>query len=393
MQRFVNFFSGSVRVEVSGSYPERFLNLCARNGIKFRNMENRDIGVFRIDMSPKSFLSIRDVARRSMCHVHIVSKEGLPFFARRVKKRTLLVAGCALFCIVAWIFTGFVWTVEIDGFESLNEGKLRSFLEREGLKKGAAVRSIDIEELRNNILIDMPELSYIYVNFSGAEARVIARQRKAPPEILPADVPCDIIADKDGIVESITVKTGTPEVAKGDTVVRGEILASGYVTGREGTTVVTHADAEITLRTWTQKGARMQKDYAEKRFTGREKKCYTIILFGNRIKLYPNSRISYTKCDKIIDRNTLALGEDILLPISLERATYREYEIRDGAFSDESAYETMGDTLSKQISEKEDCEVASTRLTTSSDENFAYATITAECIEKTGVERKLLKDG
>ena len=82
-----------------------------------------------------------------------------------------------------------------------------------------------------------------------------------------------------------------------------------------------------------------------------------------------------------------------MLPISLERATYREYEIRDGAFSDESAYETMGDTLSKQISEKEDCEVASTRLTTSSDENFAYATITAECIEKTGVERKLLKDG
>ena len=104
MQRIVNFFFGSVRVEVRGSYPERFLNLCARNGIKFRNMETCDVGVFRIDMSPRSFLVIRDIARRSMCRVHIVSKNGLPFLVRRVKKRTLLVAGFALFCIALPFF-------------------------------------------------------------------------------------------------------------------------------------------------------------------------------------------------------------------------------------------------------------------------------------------------
>ncbi|MBR3848519.1 MAG: sporulation protein YqfD [Oscillospiraceae bacterium] len=392
MQRIVNFFFGSVRVEVRGSYPERFLNLCARNGIKFRNMETCDVGVFRIDMSPRSFLVIRDIARRSMCRVHIVSKNGLPFLARRVKKRTLLVAGFALFCIAAWIFTGFVWAVDIDGFPSLDEERLAYLLKREGLRTGASVNSIDIEELRNNILIDMPELAYIYVNFSGARARVIARQRKAPPDILPADVPCDIISDKDGIVESITVKTGTPEVAKGDTVVRGEILASGYVTGRAGTTVMTHADAEITLKTWSRKSARMPKKQQEKNYTGREKKCYTIILSGNRIKLYPNSRISYTKCDKIIDRKTLMVSEKISLPISLECATYREYEIIESTLQDEKAYEVMGDTLSGKIAEKEDCEVLSTRLSTSSDGNFAYATITAECIEKAGVERKILKD-
>lgn len=392
MQRVINFFSGSLRVEVRGSYPERFLNLCARNGIKFRNMETCDVGVFRIDMSPRSFLGIRDVTRRSMCHVHIVSKSGLPFLVRRVKKRTLLIAGCAFFCIVAWIFTGFVWAVDIDGFASLDEEKLAFLLEREGLRTGALVNSIDIEELRNNILIDMPELSYIYVNFSGARARVTARQRKAPPDILPADVPCDIISDKDGIVESITVKTGTPEVVKGDTVVRGEILASGYVTGREGTTVVTHADAEITLKTWTRISARMPKKQIEKNYTGREKKCYTIILSGNRIKLYSNSRISYMKCDKIIDRKTLTVSEKVSLPISLECATYREYEIIDSTLQDEDAYGAMGDTLSAKIAEREDCEVLSMRLATSSDENFAYATITAECIEKAGMERKILKD-
>ncbi len=393
MQRLINLITGKVRVEVSGSYPERFFNLCARSGIKFRNMEICDLGVFRIDMSPKTYLGIGEVARKSMCRVHIVSKKGLPFFMRRIKKRTLLISGCVLFCVIAWIFTGFVWSVKIDGFETLDEGKLLAYLEGEGLRKGAIVKNINIEELRNNILIQMPELSYIYVNFNGAEATVIARERKTPPEILPSDVPCDIIADKDGIVESITVKTGTPEVAKGDTVVRGELLASGYVTGRAGTTVMTHADAEIMLKTWTHISAKMPRRQSEKRFTGREKKCYTIILFGNRIKLYPNSRISYTKCDKIIETNNLTVSERVSLPISLECATYREYEVLKKTLYDESAFEVMGDTLSGKISKKEDCEVLNTRLATSSDENFAYATITAECIEKAGVKRKILKDG
>ncbi len=393
MQRVIRLFTGSLRVEVRGAYPERFLNLCARSGIKFRNMETLDIGVFRIDMNPKDFLCIRPIARKSMCRVHIVSKSGIPFYARRVKKRTLLVAGCSVFCIAAWIFTGFVWSINIDGFEGLDEDKLVSYLEEGGLRIGARVSSIDIEALRNDILIRLPELSYIYVNFSGAEARVIAKERKAPPEILPADVPCDIISDKDGIVNSITVKTGTPEVVKGETVMRGQILASGYVTGREGTTVVTHADAEITVKTWPSKSARMQKKYMEKSFTGREKERYTIILFGSRIKLYPNSRISYTKCDKIIKRNNLTLSEKIKLPISLERATYREFELLEKTLGEERAYEIMGDTLAKNLSERKDCEVSDTKLLTSSDENFAYASLKAECIEKAGVERKLLKDG
>lgn len=393
MQRLINLITGKVRVEVSGSYPERFFNLCARNGIKFQNMEICDLGVFRIDMSPKTYLGIGEVARKSMCRVHIVSKKGLPFLMRRIQKRTLLISGCVLFCIIAWLFTGFVWSVNIDGFDALDEGKLLAYLECEGLKKGAVVRSINIEELRNNILIKMPELSYVYVNFNGAEATVIARERKKPPEILPSDVPCDIIADKDGVVESITVKTGTPEVKRGDAVVRGDLLASGYVTGRAGTTVMTHADAEITLKTWTKISARMPRKQSGKRFTGREKKCYTIILFGNRIKLYRNSRISYMKCDKIINRNNLTLSERLSLPISLECATYREYEVSEETLRDESAFEVMGDTLSGKISDKEDCEVLNTRLSTSSDEDFAYATITAECIEKAGVKRKILKDG
>lgn len=393
MQNAVNFFLGSVLVEVRGSYPERFFNLCARSGIEFWDMSIEDIGVFRVRMTAATFKRLRPVAKKAMCRVHILERSGLPFFTNRFRKRSALIIGCAAFCIVAWVFTSFVWVIDIDGFAELDTAKLRAALKDSGLSVGTYAPSVNISDLRNNVLITMPELSYISVNFSGSHANVTARKRVSPPEILAKDIPCDIIADKDGIIYDITVKSGTPEVVRGDTVTKGQILASGYITGRAGSTIMTHADAEIRARTWQRKSARMMKSYSEKVYTGREKSVYTIILFGRRIKLYINSGISYMKCDKIIEKTDLTLFDKLCLPLSLERATYREYETRDALMSDETAYDTLSEGLHAALDIPDDAEVVNADFKTSSDDRFAYASITAECIEKIGEKREMLRNG
>lgn len=393
MQNAVNFFLGSVLVEVRGSYPERFFNLCARSGIEFWDMSIEDIGVFRVRMTAATFKRLPPVAKKAMCRVHILEKSGLPFFTNRFRKRSALIIGCAVFCIVAWVFTSFVWIIDIDGFAELDTAKLRAALRDAGLSVGTYAPSVNISDLRNNVLITMPELSYVSINFSGSHANVTARKRVSPPEILEKDIPCDIIADKDGIIYDITVKSGTPEVVRGDTVTKGQILASGYITGRAGSTIMTHADAEIRARTWQKKSARMMKSYSEKVYTGREKSVYTIILFGSRIKLYINSGISYMKCDKIIEKTDLTLFDKLCLPLSLERATYREYETRDALMSDETAYDTLSEGLHAALDIPDDAEVVNADFKTSSDDRFAYASITAECIEKIGEKREMLRNG
>ena len=393
MQSVVNFVRGSVLAEIESSYPERFFNLCARNGIEFWDMENKEIGMFRVRMTVKNFRRIRPVARKAMCRVHIVRKYGLPFFLNRFRKRAALISGCAAFCIIAWVFTSFVWVIDIDGYAELDTAKLLNNLSQQGLRVGTYVPSVDKESLKNNILIDMPELSYVSVNINGSHAHVTARKRTLPPEILPAEIPCDIISDKDGIIHDITVKSGTPEVVRGETVTRGQLLASGYVTGRAGTTITTHADAEIHARVWRKKSARMPKKYSEKVYTGREKELCTILLFGNRIKLYINSGISYAKCDKIIKRTDLELFGRYRLPISLERATCREYEIREASMSDETAYDSLSEGLMSSLELPEEAEVINADFVTSSDEGFAYATLTAESIEPIGTKREILRNG
>jgi len=393
LQGIVNFFLGSVLLEIHSSYPERFFNLCARSGIEFWDMSVEDIGVFRVRMTVAHFRNLAPVAKRAMCRVHIIEKSGLPFFTNKFRKRGVLVFGFIVFCFVAWIFTSFVWVMEIDGYPGLDIVQLKEVLSESGLYVGAHTKSVNISELKNNVLIEMPELSYISVNFIGSHAHVTARKRTSPPEILPENVPCDIIADKDGVIFDITVKSGTPEVLRGDAVIRGQLLASGYMTGRAGSTVITHADADIRARTWQKKSARIQKNISSKIYTGEEKSLYTIIAFNKRIKLYINSGISYVKCDKIIKKTDLEFSDGIKLPLALEKATYREYDTENASMEDDVAYDYLSKGLHSSVNIEDGAELVKMDFKTSSDDKFAYGSITAECIEKIGKKREIPKDG
>ncbi len=393
MQKAVNFVCGSVLIEIRGAYPERFLNLCAVRGIEFWDMSAPDVGVLCVCMSVSNYRKIRPIAKKTMCHVHILKKQGLPFFTYRFRRRAALIAGCAVFCIVAWVFTSFVWVIDINGFESLNTEVLRRELARGGVYIGAYADSVDIESLKNDILIKMPELSYISVNFSGSHAEVTARRRTMPPEIIPMDTPCNIVAERGGIITDIVVKSGLPAVARGDTVIEGQLLASGYVTGRAGSTVITHASAEVSARTWRRETAKMPRTYAEKSYTGREKKQHTLILFGKRIKLYFNGGISYARCDKIIKKTDLTLPGGKKLPISLETAYIAEYETVEREFSQDVAEKMLRDGLEASLSLPAGGELVNAEYEAASDSTGFSVTMVAECIEPIGKEQVILKDG
>ncbi len=393
MQNAINFLRGNVYVKISSSYPERFLNLCAKNGIEFWDMSAPEPGLLFVRMRAADYKKIRPIAKKAICHVHITEKRGLPFFTHKFRRRTALITGCAVFCIAAWIFTSFVWVIDIDGFESLDTAILRRELANNGVKIGAYAPSVDLDTLKNDILIKMPELSYIFVNFNGSHAEVKARKRTPPPEIIPQDKPCDIVATRDGIITSIVVKSGTPAVARGDTVMKGQLLASGYITGRAGSTVVTHADADVRARTWYRTVAKMPKIYFEKAYTGREKTQRTLILFGKRIKLYFNGGISYKKCDKIIEKTDLTLPGGRRLPLSLETARISEYVPHEKELSEDEAFQQLRDGLSASLALSDDGELVRADYTTASNEKTFEVTMVAECIESIGREQMLLKDG
>lgn len=387
MLKVYNYFRGNVRVEVRGAYPERFLNICSKNHIGFWDMTRSAPDIIHITVTVTDYRRLREYAKKSMCKLHIVRKTGLRFFTNRFKKRAALILGLIIFLLSAWITTSFIWVVEITGYSELDHAKLREYLKQNGVYVGAYSPHVKLDELKNDVLLNMPELSFITVNISGSQADVEVRKRIEPPEIISMDEPCNIIARRGGMINSIVVKSGTPAVKPGDVVYEGQLLAGGFMTGRSGHTISTHAIADITARTWYTIACKMPLDTQIKTHTGKIKKRNTLIIVGRRVKLFLNSRIPYEECDKIIKNTELALAESIILPLSLETETFSEYTLSDYRIPEETILEYMKKSMINYLPPAEDRENIGETFYASIENDAASVTMTAECLEDIGIKQ------
>ena len=89
---------GAVEIEISGPGVERFMNLCAMEGIALRSVrllsESRAVVVLPLT----DFHLLRPLLRAANCRFHIRRRIGLPFFLARLRKRQGLALG-ALLCL------------------------------------------------------------------------------------------------------------------------------------------------------------------------------------------------------------------------------------------------------------------------------------------------------
>ena len=392
MLGILNFFLGWVLIEVRGAYIERFFNLCSQNQINFWGMERVAPDLIKVRVRVSNYRKLRQYAKKAMCRLHIVSKHGLPFFTVRFKKRGILIAGLMVFAAIAWVLTSFVWVIDISGCSGEEKEKLEKYLEENGVYIGSYVPRIDISNIKNEILIKMPELIYVGVNITGSHADVHVRKRVDAPQVeSEKDDPCSIVARRGGIITSVVVQSGTQEVQKGDTVTEGQLLASSYMTGRTGTTVVTRAKAQVRARTWYTVTSLFPMKTDFKTYTGRERRRKTLVFSGRRLKLYGNSRIPYEECDKIIKTTVLTLPWDIRLPVALETETFKEYVTESANIPPETALEYLSEGLENVLILGSDGKVLDRRYTAGFKGNVARVTMTAECEEEIGVEQKIPK--
>ena len=69
LKRMVNALRGSVRLEVSGAFPERFLNLCAQRGIVFWNVEWLEATRLRLTVTRQGSGPARALGDKVLCTV------------------------------------------------------------------------------------------------------------------------------------------------------------------------------------------------------------------------------------------------------------------------------------------------------------------------------------
>lgn len=392
----LNYSKGYVRIEVRGAYIERFLNICAKNHIDFWRLERLDIDVLRASVSIGGFRRLRRLSRRAMCRVHIVRKTGVPFFTWRVRRRYALVAGAALIAAALVWCSGYIWTINVHGGSRATQTQVLAALDELGFRPGIR-RTTDVGTLRTEVMLRLPNVSWLAVNILGTNAEVIVRERPEKPAIVPQDEPSDIRADRSGVIVRMDVKAGQACVSVGHTVLAGDTLVTGKLVSaseyNEVPTRYVHSLADITLRSWYELRAVLPKTYYKKEYTGDEHTRAALLFADRRINLFVNSGNPYPFCDKINMINRLGAGQATVFPLALEQEVYRAFSGEKCVYTAAEADALLRGWLSRRLADQTGGgEVLKAEFTLTEDEGAFYGVYSAECIERVGEQMPLIPD-
>lgn len=108
MQRIINFFRGSVRLEVTGPFPERFLNLCAQDYLSFWDICWLPDGGLRLTVSRHCSRRARALGEKVGCSVTDAGEGGVPSFLRRFRRRYALLLGMAVSLAAVCVLSQFI---------------------------------------------------------------------------------------------------------------------------------------------------------------------------------------------------------------------------------------------------------------------------------------------
>lgn len=349
----LRFLCGWCLLETDASLSADVLDICRKYDFPYfvartSNESNR----FSFEMYARTAPSlIRLCADEGIC-VWITARGGLPHMLKKYRHRFGLVIGGLMGLSVLIASFGMVWDVRISGNEKMTLRQVREELRAGGLYVGLPLSGLDQGELEMQIQLLSDQLSWVSINMNGTVAYVEIRERVSPSPKEPL-LPANLIARYEGIVEELEIYRGTPVVMAGQAVQQGDLLVSGVYDSQSVGWRVTRAAGQVLARTIHDFEVEIPLRYEEKQYIGTPIVKKTLIFFEKEIKLFKNSGILGTSCDKIENIDGYMMGEGVSLPISVQTEYFFPYSyrsvMRDYEQAQAVAYLALEQQIAKEI--------------------------------------------
>ena len=391
--RLVNALRGSVRLEVEGAFPERFLNLCAQRGILFWNVEWMETTRLRLTVTRRGSRQAAALGERTLCIVTPAGRKGMPYFLARFRKRYAFWVGMGLSMAAVCVLSSFVLTIEVKGNTNVPTAQILTELRRQGLGIGTFGPGLDERTVGNKVLLQLPQLSWLSINLYGTRAEVLVREAVEAPELVDAQEYGSVVARASGIVTKVEALTGEAVVKVGDTVLEGETLISGtvhlegpaYSDKPEIGQIQVRASGRVYARTWRTMAAQLPLEAQVKRYTGEETNLWSVTALGRRTDFFGKGGISFDRYDKISHTWTLTLPGGEEMPLAVQRETCRAYELETLAVEPDAAEAMLKERLLEALEEAVgEGEIVSTEFAVETENGMLTVTLQAECREEIG---------
>lgn len=238
---------GYVVFSVSGRFPERFLNLSAKNGLVLWNIKPVDDKIVASARLSDVQLIYR-LAGKNNNEIEILSENGLPVFGRKYKNRMGLLVGLIIGSLFCTIMSGFIWNIDINCPPEMNEYEIRNELRELGLYEGVRYDYDNISKAERNMLIRDGRISWFSINVTGTNAVVEISPKTeidSKKSVEKNKTVSNMVASNDGIIKKISARKGNAVVRVGEAVRKGQLLVSGINTLSDGQHELCDSDADV----------------------------------------------------------------------------------------------------------------------------------------------------
>ena len=324
MRQFTSF-SGFVAVQLTAADIPTLLKCLAKNGITLLRVQQKDILTVLAWVRRKDVTKLMSVAEKLGADVSVIHRSGFYWVWKSIIRRPVMLAGILLILLLSWFVPTRVLFITVEGNSIVPTNLILEKAAECGIVFGADRREVRSEKMKNSLIAALPELQWTGINTYGCTAVISVTERTEPEEQSKKQIVSSIVADRDGIIYSCTVTSGSPACVEGQAVQTGETLISGY-TDYGIKIQATRAKGEIYAQTMRQLTVKTPLDYSQKGEAYQSEKKYSLILGKKRINFSKDSGISPTGCDKMYLQYYCVLPGGFQLPISIavEQWYYRK---------------------------------------------------------------------
>lgn len=385
-----NYAIGYANIQVEGYFVERFINLCMNRNIEVWDINKLYDGVITLKIKNSDLPRVDELADITRSKVTVIKESGVPYIAKKYTKRKIFMLLFLMAAVFIYLASLRIWKIDIIGDFSIPIEQVEQMLLDENVYVGMKKKDLDFDKVKNEIYLKRDDILWIGFAIKGTRATVEVLERTKKDDNASDNVPCNIVADKDGVVEKISVREGTRVAQKGDVVFKGDILVSGVVESEHSETKYVHSNADILLKTWYigKQSLPLEKTIVSK--TGNVEKKHKIKLGNYTINL-TNTSTNFEKYDTITNVKKLILFDRFELPIESQTTVFEEYTTDEIKYTKEQALE-IAKSEAKAIA---DSNVPSDAEIINSDYKFFYTDnevqvrVTNECLERAGTNENL----
>ena len=228
MGKIFRCLSGSVTILVRGNQLERFLNLCRSRNISMEHIRRKE-GQITARIKIRDFFRLRPVRNKTGVHIQVTEKQGMPFFFLRSKKRKAFFAGFSLGLVLLFFLSGRIWNIHIQGNVQNSKPEILEFLEKQGVSHGMAKASVSCSEIAAAVRKQFPEITWVSARIEGTRLILEIQEGISEKREVQEETPCDLIANQDGTIVKMIVRSGVPVKKPGDTCKKGRSAGIGGV--------------------------------------------------------------------------------------------------------------------------------------------------------------------